>query len=404
LVSNASYWVQVTDMARLSRRARVRGRGLAGLAMALLLASCGGEPAGGAQAEKERDEVKPVVTARPTFGPLEDTFLEREATLLPVAEATISTRQEGFVLSLLPEVGDVLHAGDRIAELDRTDSSLLLAELRASLMKTKANLENQKRSWERVVELHEKQVASDEQRDEAQTALDRAQAEFEEARARVERQEQRDEELTILAPMPGIISKLHSEAGEYLERGDPIVEMKRIDTVIALCTINERYLTEVREGSPAVVHVTAYPDRVFEGLVWKVIGEALVESRSFPVKVLLPNADLELKPGMSARVGFKRSLDEALFVPKDAVIEEDGDAVVYVVEEGVAKRRRIEVGASLDERWHVRAGLAVDELVVVQGNEDLEVGDRVRMVELPPPGPPTLPTSLEAERSGAAGS
>jgi membrane fusion protein (multidrug efflux system) len=391
-------------MVRLSRRARAASRGLAGLSAALLLAACGGEPAGSTPPKKERNEVKPVVTARPTFGPLEDTFLEREATLLPVAEATISTRQDGFVLRLLPEVGDVLHPGDRIAELDRTDSGLQLAELRASLKKARANLANEKRSWQRILELHESQVASDERRDEARTALDRAQAEFEESRARVERQEQWFEDLTIVAPMPGIVSELYSEAGEYLERGDPIVEMKRIDTVVALCTINERYLTEVREGSPAVVHVTAYPDRVFEGLVWKVIGEALVESRSFPVKVLLPNGDLELKPGMSARVGFKRNVDEALFVPKDAVIQEDGDAIVFVIEDGVAKRRSIELGASLEERWHVRAGLAQGELIVIQGNEDLEVGDRVRMVELPPPGPPTLPTLLEAERSSAAGS
>lgn len=387
--------------ARRARRSSLSGW-LTALVAAGALAGCSGDSAESRTAPPPRD--KPVVTMHPTVDSVEDTFLEREATLMPVADATISTKQDGFVLDVVPEVGDVLHTGDVIAELDRTDRGLQIRELRASVEKAVTNLANEERTWERILELHSNQVASDERRDEQKAQVELARAELEEARARLARQEVWFKDLTIVAPMPGVIAELDAEDGEYIERGSPIARLKRIDTIVALCTVNERYLDAVREGSPTVVHVTAHPDRTFEGLVWKIIGDALIESRSFPVKVVIPNPDLVLKPGMSARIAFRRSVKDAVLIPKDAVIGAGDSPVVYVVAEGIARERPVELGAAIGDRWHVRSGVERNDAVVVQGNEDLRGGDAVRLVELPPPGPPSLPSALEAERAGAAGS
>jgi membrane fusion protein (multidrug efflux system) len=180
--------------------------------------------------------------------------------------------------------------------------------------------------------------------------------------------------------------------------------MKRVDVVVAVCTVSERFLAQVSEGSPAVVEVAAYPGRQFEGLVWKIIGDALVESRSFPVKVLLPNPDLALKPGMSARVAFRRHLTDAVLVPKDAVLDVEQQPHVFVVRDGKAERRDVELGAAIGDAWHARSGLGPDDLVVVTGNEDLQSGDLVKTVELPRPGAPAVPAAEKAARGGAQGS
>ena len=369
---------------------------------ALALGGCSGDPAESRTAPPPRE--KPVVTVLPAVDSIDDTFLEREATLYPAADATISAKQDGFVIDVVPEIGDVIHAGDVIVELDRTDRGLQIRELRATLKKAETNLANEQRTWDRVLELHSKRVASDERRDEQKAQVDLARAELEEARARLARQEIWFKDLTILAPFPGVVAELSAEGGEYVERGDPLARLKRIDIIVAACTINERYLNVVREGSPAVVHVTAHPDRTFEGLVWKIVGDALIESRSFPVRVLIPNPDLALKPGMSARVAFRRSVKDAVLIPKDAVVANGNGSVVYVIEDGVARERPVELGAAIGDRWHVRSGIDRGDAVVVQGNEDLHSGDAVQLVELPPPGPPSLPTALEAERGTAAGS
>ncbi len=374
-------------------------------ALALALAACSGDPPEASLSREDgENKVTAVVVERPQVESLDDVFLERESTLLPVAEATISTRQEGFVRDLVPELGDILHEGDLIAEIDPTDRQLRLAELRAALNQAETGLHVEQGTWERFQKLYKRDVISEGQKDLQLAALERAKSEVAQARARVERAEEDLAQLHIVAPMPGVITQHFTETGEYLERGEAVTRLKRIDVIVALCTVNERFLNEVREGSPALVHVTAYPDRVFEGLVWKVVGDAVVESRSFPVKVLLQNPDLALKPGMSARVSFIRHLQNALLVPKDGVLDAGRSPHVLVVREGLAARLDVELGASIDERWHVRSGVTPADLVIVTGNEDLDPGASVKMVELPPPGRPTLPEPTQAERPGKADS
>jgi membrane fusion protein (multidrug efflux system) len=358
----------------------------------LALAACSSETPVARERPNRDDKPTPVVTTRPSVESLDDVFLEREATLIPVATAQISTRQEGFVSQVAPEVGDMVHEGDFLAQIDETDTKLQLAELSAEVRRAKATVSDERRSFERSQELFEKDVLSQGELDDRKTALERALAELDEARARRGRIEVQLYGLKILAPMPGLVTRLYTESGEYLKRGDKVLELKRIDSLVALCTVSERYLGDVREGASVYVHVTAFPKRGYQGLVWKIVGDALLESRSFPVKVLLANPDETLKPGMSARVSFVRRVENGLLVPKDAVMRQDDQAYVFRVRDEHAERLAVELGTAVGDRWHIRSGVSADDLIVVTGNEDLSGGDAVTVVDLPPPGPPTLPT------------
>lgn len=340
-------------------------------------------------------------TTRAETRSLDDIFLERDATLVSVATATISTRQEGFIRSLAAEVGDLVHKGDLIASLDDADRKLQLVELGASLRRARATLSEEERAWQRAEELFHRNIISAGERDDQQASLDRAQAEVDEGVARVERATQDLEQLRIEAPDDGAITQLFTEEGEYLQRGDKIAELKVIRAMIALCTVSERYLSDINEGASVYVHITAYPERVFEGLVWKIVPDAVLQSRSFPVKVLLPNPDLALKPGMSARVSFVRPILNGLLLPKDAILREGDSHYVYVVRAGQAERRDIQLGSALGDQQHVRSGITAEDDVIVTGNEGLTPGSSVRVVELPPPGPPTLPTMKAAEGNSA---
>jgi RND family efflux transporter MFP subunit len=350
-----------------------------------------------------QDEVTPVVVARPERRTLEDVFLDREATLYQVAEATVSTRQEGFVRSVLPEVGDLLHAGDLIAELDPTELNLRIAELRARVGRERTGLEVEESNWKRVQELYQREIVAEGERERARGRVDSARARVAEAQARLHSAEQDLAELRIVAPIPGLVTALSTDEGEYVSRGAVVAHLKRIDAIIALCTVSERFLGEVHEGGPAVVEVSAFPGKSFPGLIWKVVGDALLESRSFPVKVLVANPGLELKPGMSARISFRRQVDDAVLVPKDAVLDPAERPHVFVVREGKAERREVELGAPIGDRWHARTGVAPEDLVVITGNEDLRPGGLVKVVELPPSGEHE-PGAEKAARPDAAGS
>ena len=182
------------------------------------------------------------------------------------------------------------------------------------------------------------------------------------------------------------------------------MQLKRVDWIVALCTVSERDLVHVHEGSTVRVTLAAFPGRTFEGLVWKIVADALIASRSFPVTVLLRNPRAELKVGMSARVAFVRRLDRALLVSKDAVAQEGHETIVWVARNGKAERRTVILGAALGDRWHVREGLEAGEAVVITGNEFLEPDSTIEVVDLPPPGPPTLPAAAAPDRPSDAGS
>jgi membrane fusion protein (multidrug efflux system) len=344
------------------------------------------------------------VLAAPERRSLEDLFLEREATLTPIVTTMISTRQEGVILQVHPEVGDAVHEGDPLAELDETDVRLRVAELRATVHKAKVTLAERQRAWKRAEELYGRRVISEGERDDQQLALDRARAEMEEEQARLDREVQYLKDHRIVAPFPGVVSQLQSDVGSYVQRGDPILELKRVDWIIALCTVSERDLRHIHEGATVRVALSAFPGRTFEGLVWKIVPDALLASRSFPVKILLRNPQIELKPGMSAQVAFVRQVDDALLVPKDAVAKDGDESVVWVIRDGKAERRVVELGTPFGDRWHVRSGLATTESVIVTGNEFLEPGAAVRVVDLPPPGPPTVPAARRQKRVGGTGS
>ena len=128
------------------------------------------------------------------------------------------------------------------------------------------SMDKREREARRGEELHQGKIISIEEREERSAELAGAEADFEEAQARVERAEQALEELRIVAPTDGVISASLAEAGEYLTRGDPLLELMRVNTLIAACTVNEQYIGEIREGAPVQVTVSAYPGRRFEGL------------------------------------------------------------------------------------------------------------------------------------------
>ena len=161
-----------------------------------------------------------VAIARPELRNIDDHFLEREATLFPVAAPMISTKQEGFVIDLGPELGDYVFKGEVIAHIDDSEPRLELAEAKAAVKQARAKLFEAKNAWGRTSKLWRQKVISAGERDDAKADLDVAKAQVDRDDVRVARAEKALEDVTILAPSDGTITQLMTERGEYLQRGD----------------------------------------------------------------------------------------------------------------------------------------------------------------------------------------
>lgn len=221
------------------------------------------------------------------------------------------------------------------------------------------------------------------------------------ARARVHIQEQEIARLqddirkhTIIAPFDGYIIAEHTEVGEWLALGGPVVEIAELDEVEVEVMVLEDAIGFLRVGQQARVEIGALPGQAFVGDIVKIIAQADTRSRSFPVKVRLANkrvdeSDVLLKGGMFARVTLPAgSSAKAVLVPKDALVLGGPEPVVYVVDpdpsdpsQGKARAVPVELGIAAEARIEVKGDLRADQPVVVLGNERLRPGQDVMIIE-----------------------
>ncbi len=141
----------------------------------------------------------------------------------------------------------------------------------------------------------------------------------------------------------------------------------------------------IQIGQKAGLRAEAYPDRVFEGQVTRIVQALNRETRTMTVEIDLPNKDRRLKGGMFARVevivGTHR---QAVQIPIDAVSRLEDTQYVFVVRDGKAQRVNVEIGVRNDNRVEITKGLTGDETVIVSGKDLVHDGTPVQAQPLEP--------------------
>lgn len=208
---------------------------------------------------------------------------------------------------------------------------------------------------------------------------------------------------TIRAPFKGHVVTKHVEVGQWVQQGDPIVEIIELDPVEVELALPASYIHRLQGALAAKltanevlqveVQIDALPDQLFSGKVTKIVPDADRRSRSFPVKVEVPNshdAGHPLKPGMLARVSLSvGSQGKVLMVPKDALVLGGRSRMVYVMAKtadgkgATAKPVNVTIGAAFGSMVEVRGDLKKGDQVVIAGNERLRPGQAIRTAEDP---------------------
>lgn len=177
----------------------------------------------------------------------------------------------------------------------------------------------------------------------------------------------------LAAPIPGTVLQVNARVGQPVGPTDTLVVIGESDQVWVEADVYERDIGKLREGREARVTSIAYPGRVFEGKLDE-IGEIVdAERRTLEVRIVLPNHDGALKPGMSAEariVGVAPgACGTALVVSRHSIQLVDGQPFVFVEHTpGKYEMRPIERGTDLDENVEVLRGVNADETIVVDGS------------------------------------
>jgi RND family efflux transporter MFP subunit len=203
------------------------------------------------------------------------------------------------------------------------------------------------------------------------------------------------ENTLIRAPFDGTVLRKDAEVGEVvapavtgggLTRG-AVVTMADLETLEVEVDVNEAYIAQIRDAQPTRIQLNAYPDTTFAGRVRQIVPTADRQRATVLVKVSVLDRDPRILPEMGATVEFLTPDDAAaavaparVFVPADAVRNEGGEEVVWLVRDGRLEMRRIEAGPVSAGSREVRSGLSGGETVVVEGPPDLEEGARATVV------------------------
>ncbi len=288
-------------------------------------------------------------------------------TLFGNEEVTISSQVEGQIQTLAVDLGDAVHKGAQLAQIDD-------AQWRARQREMEATLSKAKTDEERARQLVQGNVISKQEYESMQTHVEVAAAQRELMAVNIRN-------ARVSSPIDGAIAKRFVSAGEYVRPGSQLFTIVNDDPLKLRGDVPERFANELQVGQAVQVHVDAFGDTIFQGKVARISPTANAASRSVALEASIDNHERKLKPGFFAKGGVvTRTDDRALMIPQEALITFAGVTKVFVVNNGVAEERQVQTGSRGGKGLiEVIEGVKEGESIVVSGLAKLENGSTVTL-------------------------
>jgi RND family efflux transporter MFP subunit len=287
--------------------------------------------------------------------------------VLPVSQVGIFAKVGGSLENVLVQVGDWVHSGQLLAQIDTT-------ELYQAVIQSAATFQNARVTLERDSGLAAKNLISKQEFDNALATMQVARATFESAKLRLGY-------ASIQAPFSGIITKRNLDPGALVNANNAVLfTLMDFDTVKVMVEVLEKDVPKVKKGVEAKIAVDAYPGETFSGVLKRLAESVDLDTRTMVVEVDALNRDHRLKPGMFATVTIILDTHpEALTIPSTTILKDEGGYYVWSISHGVSTKRRIEVGTEQKNRTEVTSGIALSDSIATVGIQLLREGGKVNV-------------------------
>ncbi len=275
----------------------------------------------------------------------------------------IRPRISSLVETFLFDEGQEVAAGDMLVRLEDN-------EIGAGLALAQANLSESRSLYNRSKALADTQAISASNLEEllAQVRVDEASVEA--ARARLEN-------TVIRAPFPGRVGLRRVSPGRFVDTSTVITTLDDVSRIKLDFSVPETFLTVLSEGMGISAESLVYPGRVFAGTVASIDTRVDPVSRAVLVRAIIPNGDGSLKPGMFMSVDLQQDRGEVVVAPEQAIVPERGYQYVFVVADGVAEKRRVELGRRTPGFVAIESGLEAGESIITEGTHRVRDGSAV---------------------------
>jgi HlyD family secretion protein len=379
--------------------------------------------------EEEEERAIPVMLESVSLGDIQNTN-NIVGQVKPFSEVSVIPKTPGTVKEVFVDVGEPVKKGDVLFTLDEKDVLLQLAQAEAGLAIAMANLErtaggsvelqlaqlrsslriaelsfrDAKNAYDEILKLYQSSAVPKETYETTQTRYLSALEQYEGAKKALEVTENRINQenisaataqvnqakaaydmarntlnnMTVTAPIDGVISAKNIEVGALISSAAPAFQVVNHSKVFVDIQVLEDIYTKISKGDVFGVRIASVSSVPFKGTVENVSPSADPRTNTFLVRFTLDNDDELLKGGMLAEVDvITSSKNNVLKVPIDAVLDDGNEKIIFLLDEDRARRKVVTLGLFDQSMVEVLGDIKEGERVIVQGQNFLRDGDKV---------------------------
>lgn len=314
-------------------------------------------------------------------------------TIEPVTSITVGTQVSGIISKIFVDYNSVVKKGEIIAELDKTNLISELNTAKANLSSAQSTLNYETTNYNRYKTLYKKGLVSADDYENAKLSYQKAKESVASARETVQKAQTNLGYATITSPINGVILSRAVEEGQTVAASYSTPELftiaKDLTDMRVVADVDEADIGDVKKGERVTFTVDAYPNDTFEGEVTQVRQEATTTNNvvTYEVVISAPNANLKLKPGLTANVTiYTAEKKGVLSVPSKAlrfmptketvgdrkIVDCKGKNKVWTLEGNTLKAHSIQVGMSDSNHTEVLSGIKSGTVIVTEIKEITE--------------------------------
>lgn len=325
-----------------------------------------------------RKSVQPVTTAKNEIKVVKVIKAQKEnfirtrtisAQTSAYEDITISSESNGKVEWMGVSEGDNVYRGQTLAKIDEK-------MVRAQYNVASANYNLAKNNLDRQAQLFEKKLISDMQYDQARTQLETAKSALDLAAIQLQN-------TSINAPIRGIVAAKFINENELTNMGRPILRLVNLDTIKVVIDMVEQDMINLKHNQAVQVQVPSLGIEKYLGRINKIGSVADPKNKTFPVEVLLANANHRIKSGMVCSVTFTLDqINQVVVIPQDLIVEGENARNIMVVSGNMALLKSIRVSDPEKGKVAILNGINAGETIISIGSKSVSNGDKVQAIEV----------------------
>ncbi len=331
-----------------------------------LLSSCRSSEDSSAQEVIKPEKIVTVAIEKLQLDNLTETFT-LPANLEAWEDLSLAAETAGTVQKINFKEGDRVKANQVLLEIDPET-------IKSFLYRDQQNVAVIERKLNRYQILEEDGLVSQQELDDLENRLTAARATLQTTRLQLQKSSPR-------APVSGIVDRLYVDRGEYVDPGRPLLRLVQVEKLKVIADVPEKDVPFLEIGQsveiiPAAINTQSAAS--IPGVIEYIAFSANPTTRTYRTKIVIDNGSAKLRPGMIVRAEFIRQrLDQVISIPLFAVMDREGEKIVFLAENGVAKKVKVVTGSSVGQRIVIKQGLSANQTLIVKGQQLLADGTRI---------------------------